>query len=160
MKFLMNGCLLLATADGSTCEIIEEIGEDNMFVFGAKVNEVPSLREKRRDLQVPLQFVRVVRMVRDGYFGHKDYFKSLCDSVDDIGGDFYLLGYDFMSYLEAQYLNDTFSQAAADKAFVDQDKWTKMSILSTAGSSKFSSDRTVAEYRDKIWKVQPCRLPF
>ncbi|CAN6444447.1 unnamed protein product [Victoria cruziana] len=152
MKFLMNGCLLLATADGSTCEIIEEIGEDNMFVFGAKVNEVPSLREKKRDLQVPLQFVRVVRMVRDGYFGHKDHFKSLCDSIDGTGGDFYLLGYDFMSYLEAQ--------AAADKAFVDEDKWTKMSILSTAGSGKFSSDRTVAEYRDKIWKVQPCRLPF
>eukprot|EP00268_Persea_americana_P030906 TRINITY_DN2999_c1_g1_i2.p1 TRINITY_DN2999_c1_g1~~TRINITY_DN2999_c1_g1_i2.p1 ORF type:complete len:966 (-),score=177.85 TRINITY_DN2999_c1_g1_i2:2406-5303(-) len=101
MKFLMNGCLLLATADGSTIEIIEEIGEDNMFTFGAKVHEVPALREKGSALTAPLQFARVVRMVRDGYFGFKDYFKSLCDALDG-NGDFYLLGHDFGSYLEAQ----------------------------------------------------------
>ncbi|KAK9092700.1 hypothetical protein Syun_027611 [Stephania yunnanensis] len=112
MKFLMNGCLLLATSDGSTIEIIEEIGNDNMFVFGAKVDEVPALREMKSSLKAPLQFARVVRMVRDGYFGHKDYFESLCNTVEN-GGDFYLLGNDFMSYLEAQ--------AAADKTFVDQE---------------------------------------
>ncbi|XP_027352262.1 glycogen phosphorylase 1-like isoform X7 [Abrus precatorius] len=104
MKFLMNGCLLLATADGSTVEIIEEIGLDNLFLFGAKVQEVAELREKGSTLKVPLQFARVLRMVRDGYFGHKDYFKSLCDTVE-VGNDFYLLGPDFGSYLEAQYDN-------------------------------------------------------
>ncbi|KAM3285054.1 glycogen phosphorylase 1 [Capsicum chacoense] len=103
MKFLMNGCLLLATADGSAVEIAEEIGAANMFLFGAKVDEVPALREKGTTLKGSLQFARVVRMVRDGYFGFKDYFKSLCDTVED-GGDFYLLGYDFASYLEAQVI--------------------------------------------------------
>ncbi|XP_060191788.1 uncharacterized protein LOC132621507 [Lycium barbarum] len=151
MKFLMNGCLLLATADGSAVEIAEEIGAANMFLFGAKVGEVPALREKGTTLKGSLQFARVVRMVRDGYFGFKDYFKSLCDTVED-GGDFYLLGYDFASYLEAQ--------AAADRAFVDQEKWTQMSILSTAGSGKFSSDRTIEEYAQQSWGIEPCKCPF
>ncbi|KAK9268074.1 hypothetical protein L1049_010513 [Liquidambar formosana] len=151
MKFLMNGCLLLATADGSTIEIIEEIGSDNMFLFGAKVHEVQALREKGPALKTPLQFARVVKMVRDGYFGFEDHFKSLCDTVEG-GSDFYLLGSDFASYLEAQ--------AAADKAFVDQEKWTRMSILSTAGSGRFSSDRTMEEYAKKTWGIEPCKCPF
>ncbi|KAL5989480.1 hypothetical protein ACLOJK_010372 [Asimina triloba] len=150
MKFLMNGCLLLATADGSTIEIIEEIGEENMFIFGAKVEEVPALREKGSALKAPLQFARVIRMVRDGHFGYEDYFKSLCDAIEN-NGDFYLLGHDFASYLEAQ--------AAADKAFIDQKKWTRMSIISTAGSGRFSSDRTVGEYAEKTWGIKPCRSP-
>ncbi|KDP21008.1 hypothetical protein JCGZ_21479 [Jatropha curcas] len=151
MKFLMNGCLLLATEDGSTIEIIEEIGADNMFLFGAKSHEVPVLREKGPALKVPLQFARVVRMIRNGYFGFEDYFESLCDSVE-VGNDFYLLGADFESYLEAQ--------AAADKAFVDDKKWTQMSILSTAGSGRFSSDRTIEEYAANAWGIEPCRCPF
>ncbi|KAL7592257.1 hypothetical protein Lser_V15G32303 [Lactuca serriola] len=151
MKFLMNGCLLLATADGSTNEIIEEIGAENMFIFGAKMNEVPKLREKESTIKAPLQFRRVVRMVRDGYFGFKDYFKSLCDTVEN-GKDFYLLGSDFTSYLEAQ--------AAADRAYVDKEKWCKMSILSTAGSGRFSSDRTIEDYAEKTWGIKPCKLPL
>ncbi|KAG6583977.1 Glycogen phosphorylase 1, partial [Cucurbita argyrosperma subsp. sororia] len=152
MKFLMNGCLLLATADGSTVEIIEEIGEDNMFLFGAKVHEVATLREKGSTIiKVPLQFARVVRMVRDGYFGFQDYFQSLCDTVEG-SDDYYLLGADFESYLEAQ--------AAADKAFVDQKKWTQMSILSTAGSGRFSSDRTIQDYAEQTWGIEPCRCPL
>ncbi|TYK26442.1 glycogen phosphorylase 1-like [Cucumis melo var. makuwa] len=151
MKFLMNGCLLLATADGSTVEIIEEIGEDNMFLFGAKVHEVPTLREKGSTIKVPLQFARVVRMVRDGYFGFQDYFKSLCDRVEG-NNDYYLLGSDFESYLGAQ--------AAADKAFIDKEKWTRMSILSTAGSGRFSSDRTIQDYAEKTWGIEPCRCPL
>ncbi|KAG7019601.1 Glycogen phosphorylase 1 [Cucurbita argyrosperma subsp. argyrosperma] len=152
MKFLMNGCLLLATADGSTVEIIEEIGEDNMFLFGAKVHEVATLREKGSTIiKVPLQFARVVRMVRDGYFGFQDYFQSLCDTVEG-SNDYYLLGADFESYLEAQ--------AAADKAFVDQKKWTQMSILSTAGSGRFSSDRTIQDYAEQTWGIEPCRCPL
>nr|XP_043622410.1 glycogen phosphorylase 1-like isoform X2 [Erigeron canadensis] len=150
MKFLMNGCLLLATADGSTNEIIEEIGAENMFIFGAKINEVPALREKESTIEAPLQFARVVRMVRDGYFGFKEYFKSLCDSVEN-GKDFYLVGSDFVSYIEAQ--------AAADKAYVDKEKWSEMSILCTAGSGRFSSDRTIEDYAQKSWGIQPCKCP-
>ncbi|TYI27368.1 hypothetical protein ES332_A05G173200v1 [Gossypium tomentosum] len=151
MKFLMNGCLLLATADGSTIEMVEEIGQDNVFLFGAKAHEVVALRKKGPTLKVPLQFSRVVRMIRDGHFGFKDYFKSLCDKIEGTS-DYFLLGADFMSYLEAQ--------AAADKAFVDEERWTKMSILSAAGSGRFSSDRTIQEYAENTWDIQPCRCPF
>ena len=124
-------------------------------------------------------------MVRDGYFGFQDYFESLCDKVEG-GNDFYLLGYDFQSYLEAQvdllfnwnsqkssilvlYNLKRFQessaytiqlQAAADKAFVDQEKWTRMSILSTSGSGRFSSDRTIEEYAEKTWGIEPCKCPF
>lgn len=124
----------------------------------------------------------VARMVRDGYFGYKDYFKSLCDTVEG-GKDFYLLGYDFASYLEAQvtvfiihillffpssfelvlkliYSSWIYLQAAADKAFVDQEKWTRMSILNTAGSARFSSDRTIEEYAEDTWRIEPCKCPL
>ncbi|XP_052883917.1 uncharacterized protein LOC108453300 isoform X2 [Gossypium arboreum] len=151
MKFLMNGCLLLATADGSTIEMVEEIGQDNVFLFGAKAHEVVALRKKGPTLKVPLQFSRVVRMIRDGHFGFEDYFKSLCDKIEGTS-DYFLLGADFMSYLEAQ--------AAADKAFVDEERWIKMSILSAAGSGRFSSDRTIQEYAENTWDIQPCRCPF
>lgn len=118
-------------------------------------------------------------MVRDGYFGFKDYFKSLCDSVES-DSDFYLLGSDFASYLEAQVNFITIAskqdcvsydwhgasnliwsqlQAAADKAFVDQEKWTRMSILSTAGSGRFSSDRTIEDYAETAWGIEPCKCP-
>nr|GEU99071.1 glycogen phosphorylase 1-like [Tanacetum cinerariifolium] len=90
-------------------------------------------------------------MVRDGYFGYKDYFKSLCDTVEN-GKDFYLVGSDFASYLKAQ--------AAADKAYVDKDKWSEMSILCTAGSGRFSSDRTIEDYAEQTWGIEPCKCPF
>ncbi|XP_004295557.1 PREDICTED: glycogen phosphorylase 1-like [Fragaria vesca subsp. vesca] len=149
MKFLMNGCLLLATEDGSTVEIVEEIGDENLFLFGTKIHEVPELRERGPAHDMPLQCARVLRLIRDGHFGFQDYFQSLCDSVE--GDDFYLLSSDFGSYLEAQ--------AAADKAFVDPKKWAKMSILSTAGSGRFSSDTTIRDYAEKSWGIEPCRFP-
>eukprot|EP01018_Ginkgo_biloba_P014979 Gb_36824 [translate_table: standard] len=151
MKFVMNGCLILGTLDGSTIEIMEEIGEENMFIFGAKVHEVSTLRDAKHDFQPPREFTRVIRMIRNGYFGFQDYFQSLCDTVDGEGEDFYLLGNDFASYLEAQ--------AAADRTFIDQEKWTRMSIISTAGSGKFSSDRTIKEYAEQAWGIEPCKRP-
>ncbi|XP_008224553.2 PREDICTED: alpha-glucan phosphorylase, H isozyme-like [Prunus mume] len=120
-----------------------------MFLFRAKIHEVPKLREEGSP-KIPLQCARVIRMVRDGCFGFKDYFQSLCDTVDG-GKDFYLLGSDFESYLE--------EQAAVDKAFADPNKWTQMSILSTAGSGIFSSDRTIQDYAEKTWGIEPCRFP-
>ncbi|KAI3827436.1 hypothetical protein L1987_01511 [Smallanthus sonchifolius] len=110
-----------------------------MFIFGAKINEVPALPEKDSTTKAPLQFVRVVRMVKDRYFGFKDY-KSLWDIVEN-GKDFYLLNSNFASYLEAH--------AATDRAYVDKKKWNEMSIFCTAGSARFSSDRTIQDYAEK-----------
>ncbi|CAL2258266.1 unnamed protein product [Prunus armeniaca] len=120
-----------------------------MFLFRAKIHEVPKLREEGSP-KIPLQCARVRRMVRDGYFGFKDYFQSLCNTVDG-GKDFYFLGSDFGSYLEAQ--------AVVDKAFADSNKWTQMSIFSTAVSGIFSSNRTIQDYAEKTWGIELCRFP-
>ncbi|XP_021825239.1 alpha-glucan phosphorylase, H isozyme-like [Prunus avium] len=93
----------------------------------------------------------VLALAEDGAYTRKDYFQSLCDTVDG-GKDFYLLGSNFESYLEAQ--------AAADKAFADPNKWTKMSILSTTESGRFSNDRTIRDYAEKTWGIEPCRFPY
>lgn len=151
MKFAMNGCLILGSLDGSNLEIRDEIGHDNMFTFGATADEVPRLRADYRNFQQPREFQRVIGMIRSGFFGFQDYLKPLCDTVDR-GKDFYLLGNDFASYLEAQ--------AAVDNTFVDKEKWTRMSILSTAGSGKFSVDRTIREYAEQVWKIEPCKRPI
>ncbi|CAI5948349.1 unnamed protein product [Closterium sp. NIES-64] len=102
MKFAMNGCLILGTLDGATREIREEIGPENMFVFGAETKDVPRLREERRTFTPCRNFTRVVGMIRSGYFGWTEFFAPLMDSIDGPGNDYYLLANDFSTYLEAQ----------------------------------------------------------
>ncbi|CAI5489372.1 unnamed protein product [Closterium sp. Naga37s-1] len=102
MKFAMNGCLILGTLDGATREIREEIGPENMFVFGAETKDVPQLREERRTFTPCRNFTRVVGMIRSGYFGWTEFFAPLMDSIDGPGNDYYLLANDFSTYLEAQ----------------------------------------------------------
>ncbi|CAI6006455.1 unnamed protein product [Closterium sp. NIES-64] len=152
MKFAMNGCLILGTLDGATREIREEIGPENMFVFGAETKDVPRLREERRTFTPCRNFTRVVGMIRSGYFGWTEFFAPLMDSIDGPGNDYYLLANDFSTYLEAQ--------AAIDATYVDVPKWTRMSISSTAGCGRFTSDRTIKEYAEEIWDVQPITRPY
>ncbi|GAQ88375.1 glycogen phosphorylase [Klebsormidium nitens] len=150
MKFAMNGALILGTMDGANVEIAEEIGDENMFIFGVRTEEVPKLRQERPSFRPSPAFQRVVQMIRDDKFGFAEYFKPVVESIT--GPDVYLLANDFDSYLLAQ--------AKADRTFVDRQLWTKMSILSTAGSGKFSSDRTIKQYADEIWNIKPCMRPI
>ncbi|CAI5523472.1 unnamed protein product, partial [Closterium sp. Naga37s-1] len=152
MKFAMNGCLILGTLDGATREIREEIGPENMFVFGAETKDVPRLREERRTFTPCRNFTRVVGMIRSGYFGWTEFFAPLMDSIDGPGNDYYLLANDFPTYLQAQ--------AAIDATYVDVPKWTRMSISSTAGCGRFTSDRTIKEYAEEIWDVEPVTRPY
>ena len=149
MKFAMNGCLILGTMDGANVEIAEEVGEENMFIFGAHADEVDALRSQRSTYECDPRFGAALELIRNGTFGWADFFAPVVDSV--CGSDYYLLGPDFGSYCEAQ--------ERVDATYVDQDKWTRMSILNTAGSGKFSSDRTIQEYADDIWHAKPCRRP-
>ena len=151
MKFAMNGCLIIGTMDGANVEIAEEIGEDNMFIFGARADRVPGLRREREHFNVPEGFYKIVDQIRSGAFGWADFSHPVCDAVCG-GADYYLLANDFESYLDAQ--------RRVDEAYADQRRWNKMSILSVAGSGKFSSDRTIREYAEDIWDVQPCRRPM
>ncbi|CAG9464659.1 unnamed protein product [Pedinophyceae sp. YPF-701] len=149
MKFAMNGSLIIGTMDGANVEIAEEIGEENMFIFGARTPEVPKLRKERRSLKPDPRFTEVCASVRKGDFGWQDYLLPVIDNVE--GTDFYLVANDFPSYLE--------TQKRVDDLYRDQAKWNEMSILSVAGMAKFSSDRTIKQYADEIWGIQPCPNP-
>ncbi|OMO84226.1 Glycosyl transferase, family 35 [Corchorus capsularis] len=156
MKFSLNGCLIIGTLDGANVEIREEIGEENFFLFGAKADEVPKLRKDRENglFKPDPRFEEAKKYIRSGAFGSYDY-NPLLDSLEGNSGygrgDYFLVGHDFPSYMDAQ--------ARVDEAYKDQKKWLKMSILSTAGSGKFSSDRTIAQYAKEIWNINECRVP-
>lgn len=156
MKFSMNGCVLIGTLDGANVEIRQEVGEDNFFLFGAKAHEIAGLRKERAEGKfVPdPRFEEVKEFVRSGVFGAYNYDELLGSLEGNEGfgcGDYFLVGKDFPSYLECQ--------EKVDEAYRDQRKWTKMSIMNTAGSHYFSSDRTIHEYARDIWNIQPVILP-
>ncbi|KAJ8548001.1 hypothetical protein K7X08_021237 [Anisodus acutangulus] len=155
MKFAMNGCLI-GTLDGANVEIREEVGEGNFFLFGAQAHEISGLRKERAEGKfVPdPRFEEVKAYVRTGVFGPYNY-EELVGSLERNEGygraDYFLVGKDFPDYIECQ--------DKVDEAYLDQKKWTKMSILNTAGSSKFSSDRTIHQYARDIWRIEPVELP-
>ncbi|CAN4122101.1 unnamed protein product [Withania somnifera] len=156
MKFSMNGCVLIGTLDGANVEIREEVGEDNFFLFGAQAHEIAGLRKERAEGKfVPdTRFEEVKAFIRTGVFGPYNY-EELIGSLEGNEGygraDYFLVGKDFPDYIECQ--------DKVDEAYRDQKKWTKMSILNTAGSSKFSSDRTIHQYARDIWRIEPVELP-
>lgn len=156
MKFALNGCLIIGTLDGANVEIREEVGEENFFLFGATADQVPRLRQERENglFKPDPRFEEAKEFIRSGAFGSYDY-NPLLDSLEGNSGygrgDYFLVGYDFPSYIDAQ--------TKVDEAYKDRKRWTKMSILSTAGSGKFSSDRTIGQYAKEIWNIEQCRVP-
>ncbi|KAI0501152.1 hypothetical protein KFK09_016095 [Dendrobium nobile] len=156
MKFAMNGCILIGTLDGANVEIRQEVGEENFFLFGAQAHEIADLRKERAEGKfVPdPRFEEVKKYVRSGVFGPYNY-EELMRSLEGNEGygraDYFLVGKDFPDYLKCQ--------DKVDEAYRDQKRWTRMSILNTAGSHKFSSDRTIHEYARDIWSIQPVPLP-
>jgi starch phosphorylase len=151
MKFMMNGALTIGTLDGANIEIMEEAGAENFFLFGLSASEVAELRREGYD---PMSIYRdnnalrgVIDLIRDGFFsrGDAELFRPLVDNL--LRHDPYMLLADFQSYVDCQQ--------RVDEAYRDREHWTRMSILNTARSGRFSSDRTIREYCDDIWKVKP-----
>lgn len=156
MKFAMNGCILIGTLDGANVEIREEVGDGNFFLFGARAHEIAGLRKERAEGKfVPApSFEEVKDYVRSGVFGSCNYDELIGSLEGDEGfgrADYFLVGKDFPSYIKCQEV--------VDEAYRDQRRWTRMSILNTAGSFKFSSDRTIHEYAKDIWNIHPMELP-
>jgi starch phosphorylase len=151
MKFCMNGALTIGTLDGANVEIREEVGADNFFLFGLNAAEVYALKAagyRPRDYYDRNSELRdVIELLRSGFFtrGDADMLRPLIDGLLTV--DPYLVLADFQAYIECQ--------DRVSAAFSDPDRWTRMSILNTARSGKFSSDRTIREYCDEIWHVQP-----
>jgi len=152
MKFAINGGLIIGTLDGANIEIKEEIGENNMFIFGTLAKDVEAQREKARQGKVPIdpRLAKVIKLLREGFFGDFPEVHQLLDTFTN-NNDYYLLTVDWPQYLAAQEL--------VDKTYLDKKKWTKMSIESTAGMGFFSSDRSIQEYAEKIWHLKACPRP-
>ncbi len=152
MKFALNGALTIGTLDGANVEIMEEVGQDNIFIFGLTADEVVKKRaegyDPRQYYEGNLELKEIIDMIDSGYFSPEEpqLFKPVTRSLLD-QGDYYLVLADFESYVEAQ------KQVA--KTYQDQDQWTRMSILNTANMGKFSSDRAVLEYANNIWGASP-----
>lgn len=151
MKFALNGGLIIGTLDGANIEIREEIGEENMFIFGCLADQVEDIRHNQRYRHVPMNpdLARVLETIKSGTFGDHSIFTPLIDTLA-LGGDYYLISHDFASYLDAQ--------SRVDACFKNQKEWTRKSILSTASMGKFSSDRSIREYAEQIWKIRPCPI--
>ncbi len=156
MKFALNGALTIGTLDGANVEIQEEVGEDNIFIFGRTVEEVADLRKSGYnpyDRYFEDENLRaIVDWIGSSFFtpGHPDALMPLKQSLLD-GGDPYLVLEDFADYVRAQ--------EAVDRAYRDQENWTRMAILNTARVGKFSSDRTIQQYASDIWNLKPAPVP-
>jgi starch phosphorylase len=151
MKFSMNGALTIGTLDGANVEIRQEVGAENFFLFGLTVEQVSQLRASGYNPRQYYEMNPVLRetidQIASGVFsvGNRDLFKPIIDSL--LSYDTYMVLADFQSYVECQY--------KVDKAFRDQEQWTRMSILNVARMGKFSSDRSIREYCADIWQAMP-----
>ena len=156
MKFMLNGALTLGTMDGANVEIAEEVGKDNIFIFGMSADEVIE-HEKKRDYD-PMQIFnqdqdvrKVLMQLINGMYSpndpelFRDLYNSLLNTQCTQYADTYFILADFRSYVEAQ--------KRVMEAYKDEKNWAKSAILNVAHSGKFSSDRTIQEYVDDIWKL-------
>jgi len=152
MKFALNGALTVGTLDGANIEIMEEVGRDNIFIFGMNADEVADLRSRgynpKEYYNGNLELRRVLDMVSSGFFspGSPDLFTPITDSLLNLG-DHYTLLADYASYVRCQ--------EQVSELFLNQDEWARRAILNTAGMGKFSSDRTIEEYAREIWGIKP-----
>jgi starch phosphorylase len=149
MKFMMNGALTIGTLDGANIEIREEAGEENFFLFGLTAEQVEEARAhydpstivaENEDLQ------RVVKLLKSNHFNlfEPGLFEPILQSILNPHDPWLTLA-DFRSYVDAQ--------KRVDKAYQDQENWTRMSIINTATSGKFSSDRTIMDYNRDVWRL-------
>ncbi|CAH1738158.1 unnamed protein product [Aphis gossypii] len=151
MKFMLNGALTIGTLDGANVEMAEEMGDENIFIFGMNVDEVELLKRKGYNAYTYYESIpelkQCVDQIQNGFFSpnNHDEFKDIVDVL--LKWDRFFLLADYQDYIKAQdKVNET---------YLDQNKWTRMCIRNIASSGKFSSDRTITEYAREIWGVEP-----
>ncbi len=154
MKFMMNGALTIGTRDGATIEMAEEAGEENFFLFGLTAEQVADSRgwyNPRWHYEHEIETRNALDMIFSDYFSRNEpgVFAPFRDVL--LTHDHYMHLADLESYLEAD--------ERLRALYADPGEWARRAILNVAGSGKFSSDRTIAEYAADIWNVQPCPIP-
>ncbi len=161
MKFMLNGAVTLGTMDGANVEIVEEVGEENAFIFGMSSQEVIE-HEQKRDYD-PMQIFnndqdvrQVLMQLINGMYSRNDselfrpLYNSLLNTKETQYADTYFILKDFRSYVEAQ--------ERVEKAYRDEKGWARMAMLNVAHAGKFTSDRTIQEYVDDIWHLDKVKV--
>ncbi|MGN0332890.1 MAG: glycogen/starch/alpha-glucan family phosphorylase, partial [Lachnospiraceae bacterium] len=161
MKFMLNGAPTLGTMDGANVEIVEEVGEENAFIFGLSSDEVMNYEKNggynpydifNNDAEIR----RVVNQLVDGTYAdgdterYRDLYNCLLNTKGSDRADMYFILKDFRSYAAAQ--------ERVEEAYKDRDRWARMALLNTASCGKFSSDRTIEEYVQDIWKLDKIQV--
>ena len=152
MKMALNGALTIGTLDGANVEIKEEVGDENIFIFGLTTAEVATAKANgynpREYYDSNPELKRVLDMIGSGFFSvdEPNRYQPIIDNLLN-NGDQYLLLADYASYIEAQ--------EKVSKLYKNQDEWTRLAILNVANMAKFSSDRAIGEYAENIWHVSP-----
>ena len=154
MKFMMNGALTIGTLDGANVEIREAVGEENFFLFGLNVDEIEELRGKydpQAIIDADEDFSRVMALLESRHFNRfePNVLDPIIQSVRE-PADLWMTAADFRSFVDAQ--------GRVNDAYKDVEHWTRMSIMNTASSGRFSTDRTMHDYNEDIWKLDPVRL--
>jgi starch phosphorylase len=161
MKFMLNGAVTVGTLDGANVEMLEEVGEDNIFIFGMTAAEVHTLTESGLyspwnlyNMDFNIRYVLTTLINGSLDMKNHELFRELYEAMlNGFGGnrpDEYYVLQDFKSYKDAQ--------AKINKAYMDKERWAVMAINNTASSGKFSSDRTIRQYADEVWNVKPLTM--
>ena len=151
MKFMMNGAVTIGTLDGANVEIREAVGDENFFLFGNTVEDIEALRGSYNPQAIidgDDDFKRVMNLLESGHFNRFEpgIFDSITQSIRE-PADLWMTAADFRSFVDTQEL--------AGKAYQDKVRWTRMSILNSANSGRFSTDRTMRDYNEDIWHLEP-----
>ena len=154
MKFMMNGALTIGTLDGANIEIREEVGDENFFLFGLTETEVESLRNNYDPVAIIKQdedLQRVMNLLECGHFNQFEHniFDGIVNSLKSPHDPWITIA-DFRSFVDAQ--------KQVELAYQDKERWIKMSIINCANSGKFSTDRTISEYNNELWKLTPVKV--
>jgi starch phosphorylase len=155
MKFALNGALTIGTLDGANVEIKEEVGDENIFIFGLEVEDVECLRREGYNpwdyYNANEELKQALDQIRDGFFsqGDKELFQPIINALLH-EGDYFMVLSDYEAYVN--------KQKEVSELFKNQDEWNRKAILNTANIGKFSSDRTINDYNDEIWKAEKTTL--
>jgi starch phosphorylase len=155
MKLSLNGALTIGTWDGANIEIAQHVGEDNIFIFGHRVEEIEALRSRGYNpwdyYNNDSELRETLDTLRNGDFApeQRDLFQDLFNELTQNGDGFFYLA-DYRAYCQCQ------DRVAA--AYRDKRAWARMAILNVARMGWFSSDRSIREYNDKVWHAQPLHI--
>ena len=161
MKFMLNGALTIGTMDGANVEMAEEVGKENMFIFGASADEIINLENNGGYNPMDIfnndqDIRRVLMQLINGYYSpqdpelFRDIYNSLLNTQSSDRADTYFILKDFRSYAEAH--------KKIDQAYRDEKWWARTAMLNTASAGKFSSDRTIEEYVRDIWHLEKIKV--